>query len=68
MEGWVPEQIIQKVDKQGIITEEYSANELNANENDVVTKFRELNGWGWCQCDGDDELGWIPMENLKLLD
>lgn len=67
MEGWVPEQIIEQIDTEGIITETYSANELNVNEDDVVVMFKELNGWGWCQAASKDELGWIPLENLQRL-
>ncbi|MED5016591.1 SH3 domain-containing protein [Paenibacillus chibensis] len=66
MEGWVPEQIIQKNGAEGIITEDYCANELNVNEGDIVELFRELNDWGWCRRNEEEEMGWIPMRNLGL--
>ncbi|MEK3745142.1 SH3 domain-containing protein [Brevibacillus sp. FSL K6-0770] len=65
MEGWVPEQIIQAKDKDGIITENYSAKELDVNEGDTVELLQELNGWGWCMST-NREYGWVPMRNLQL--
>ncbi|WP_339322576.1 SH3 domain-containing protein [Paenibacillus sp. FSL W8-0194] len=49
MEGWVPEQIIEKNGTEGRITENYCAHELDVDEGDTVELFKELNEWGWCR-------------------
>ncbi|MCP3774843.1 SH3 domain-containing protein [Paenibacillus sp. MZ04-78.2] len=65
-EGWVPEQIIEKRDQEGIIRESYSANELNVDPGDIVNGHRELNQWVWCQREGEEaEWGWVPLDHVE---
>lgn len=60
-EGWVPEQILEN----DIVKEDYTANELNVKEEDIVFGIRELNGWIFCKDHLGNE-GWVPKENLIL--
>jgi hypothetical protein len=65
-EGYVPEQIIKYEDNYGIITEDYSAKELNVREGDILEGIKELNGWMWSENKKTHEMGWIPVKNIKL--
>lgn len=66
-EGWVPKQIIQmgSDDKSGIVTEDYSARELNVKPGDKLESNRELNGWVWCVTE-ENQAGWVPLQNLEI--
>jgi len=66
--GWIPEGIIKKENNYGIITEDYSAKELNVDKEFIVKGIKELNGWMWCECENTNEIGWIPIKNLKILE
>ena len=67
-QGWVPKQIIHFSTQYGEILENYSAQELDIDEGTVVEGIRELNGWLWVRNTSTNEIGWVPMENLKRLD
>lgn len=58
--GWVPEQIIKLENNCGIITEDYSAKELNIDRGTIVELIKRLNGWIWVKNTITDEIGWIP--------
>lgn len=62
-EGWVPEQILD----DNIIKEDYTANELNVDEGEILIGTKELNGWLFC-CDKMGNEGWVPKDNLILFD
>jgi len=67
--GWVPSQIINRIENQkGIVKENYSAKELNINKGEKVIKIKELNGWGWVIRELNNEEGWLPMEILKEIE
>jgi len=64
--GWVPEQIINKIENnKGLIKENYSAKEININGGERVIGLKELNGWIWVKKKIDDNEGWLPNEILK---
>ncbi|MBY0087533.1 ligand-binding protein SH3 [Brevibacillus sp. M2.1A] len=65
LEGWVPEQIIEKDGEIGILTTTYTAKELNVDAGDRVVFMHELNGWSWCELESTGECGWIPNECLS---
>lgn len=67
-EGWVPKQIIKKTGSYGEITEDYTAKELDIDEETIVEGIKELNGWLWLKIKSTNEEGWVPMENLKRLE
>ncbi len=50
-----------------MISEYYSAKELNVEEEDIVFLIKELNGWLLVKQLKTDEEGWIPEENTKKL-
>ncbi|EBV7315873.1 ligand-binding protein SH3 [Salmonella enterica subsp. enterica serovar Ohio] len=63
--GWVPKQVIEKsTDGTGHALEDYSAQELDVDTNEILVGFRTLNGWAWCQRLASPEAGWVPLENL----
>jgi len=64
-EGWVPKQIITIEDDFGIITEDYSAKELDVDEGTIVEGLRELNGWLLSKIENTNEIGWIPLDKLE---
>ncbi|MBD8500034.1 SH3 domain-containing protein [Paenibacillus arenosi] len=66
--GWVPGQLIEFRETQGIVLEDYSAKELNINAGENVVGLKELNGWVWCVRELNSEEGWVPKENLKSYD
>ncbi|MBK8552202.1 MAG: hypothetical protein IPL53_14535 [Ignavibacteria bacterium] len=66
--GWIPKQIVKSEDGiTGIITENYTAKELNANADDILSNIRELNGWLWVKNIRSGEEGWIPKENVERI-
>ena len=65
LEGWVPEQIIQMNDGNGMILEDYTAEELNVDIGERVAGFKELNGWIWCEKLHNRHFGWVPKDHLR---
>jgi len=66
--GWIPGEIIIKIeDNYGIISEDYSAKELNVEKGLIIRKIKEINGWIWCECENTKEIGWVPVKNVKML-
>ena len=66
--GWVPIQIILILDKNyGVVLEDYSANELDIEIDNVFISMRELNGWHYGYLENNsNNFGWIPKQNLKI--
>ena len=62
--GWVPKQILKIKNDSGTVLEDYSANELNIKVDEEVEVIKILNGWAWSR-NSKNELGWIPLENIK---
>lgn len=61
--GWVPTQAFEVTESGfGVASESYSAKELNVVIGQTVRVLRELNGWAWCDLDGD--FGWVPLKCL----
>jgi hypothetical protein len=65
-EGWIPLQIVNISDdgKTGIISEYYSAKEIDTEEGDIIIVMNKLNGWSWVKKESTGEEGWIPDENI----
>ena len=65
--GWVPKSIIETMDNvHGVITEYYSAKELDVNEGEVLEYIKTLNGWLLLK-NQKGETGWVPQENTEPL-
>lgn len=66
-EGWIPIQILKISDdkKIGIITEFYTAQELNVKEGELIEKVKSLNGWTWSRNVKTGNEGWIPDEIIE---
>ncbi|MDN5418695.1 MAG: hypothetical protein L0G09_14795 [Acinetobacter sp.] len=55
LEGWVPTQIIEWINKhQGYAIADYTAKELNVDHGDLLLGEEQLNGWIWCSRLSDD--------------
>ncbi|MDQ3022423.1 MAG: SH3 domain-containing protein [Bacteroidota bacterium] len=66
--GWIPKQIVGTIDENnGIISEDFSAKELNVTDGEFVIPVVELNGWLWVRSSWTCEEGWIPKENVESL-
>lgn len=61
--GWIPKQIVNAEGTKGVITEFYTAKEVDVNAGDEVEVIKELNGWAWVKNVNGTE-GWIPLENI----
>lgn len=66
-EGWIPVQMIKVENEHGVLLNDYSANELDVSEGDIVNGEIEINGWVWCFREADFEWGWIPKEKITVL-
>jgi hypothetical protein len=62
--GWIPMQIVNiSADRTtGIITESYSAQELDVDAGDQIVPLKSLNGWTWALNQRTNRHGWIPDE------
>ena len=68
LEGWVPTQIIEWINKhQGYAIADYTAKELNVDHGDLLLGEEQLNGWIWCSRLSDDQSGWVPLEVLSQI-
>ena len=64
--GWVPKQIIDNESER--ILRDYSAKELTVEEGVILEGIEELNGWLLSKNKSTDEVGWVPMDNVKPMD
>lgn len=66
-EGWAPESLIQ-IDRpgSGLVTDAYTARELDTRTGDRLSCTSELNGWLWVQNE-NGETGWVPRETVQFL-
>nr|WP_313408250.1 hypothetical protein [Pseudomonas sp.] len=63
--GWVPEQLIERLDDQRALAREaYTARELDVQLGERLIASRSLNGWLWCTREATAESGWVPQANL----
>ena len=66
--GWVPMQVISRQDDgMGIATMDYTALEMDVDLGETVKGGRKLNGWVWCSSAAAGREGWVPEENLQML-
>lgn len=66
--GWVPEQLLKQENNNTIATDDYSAHELSVSPGEIVEGLKELNGWLWCRNQNTHELGWLPLNAIKLIE
>lgn len=71
--GWVPTQILQMTaslnddKKEAVVIEDYSANELSVEKDQVFIGEKILNGWIWGSIENTDLKGWVPLVNIKQI-
>jgi hypothetical protein len=61
--GWVPLNYIEINSDSAVAIRDYDASELTVMAGEEVIVLEEESGWCWCQY-GNDEKGWVPVENL----
>ena len=66
--GYVPKQVMNIENNFGIMLEDYSAKELNIDKGTIVEGIKELNKWLLLKNKKTNEIGWVPMENLRKLE
>jgi hypothetical protein len=65
--GWVPEQFMLIDGKDCIVQRDYTARELSVHAGDLLT-LRELESdWYWAS-DQSGKSGWVPANNVEILD
>lgn len=67
-EGWIPVQILEIADGEGIVTKDYVAKEMSVNRGESLVGGIELNGWIWCRRISDGEEGWVPEQCVRELE
>lgn len=64
-EGWLPNQILNIKNSNGIVTEDYCAVEFNLEVGEVLYSNKEMNGWIWCCKSTDSHIyAWAPLSNV----
>lgn len=54
-------------DGVGTATMDYTALEMDVALGETVIGGRRLNGWVWCSSAAADREGWVPEENLQVM-
>ena len=65
--GWVPIQLIEMLEGQDIVREDYSAKELNTREGEELIKIKAMNAWTWVRRLHDNAEGWVPDETIAVV-
>ncbi|ABR54732.1 Variant SH3 domain protein [Methanococcus vannielii SB] len=67
-EGWVPKQIVERTNNQGLILDDYDAIEFDLEVGEVIIAEKVLNGWAY-GAKKDDPLGkaWAPLNHLQIM-
>jgi len=65
--GWAPVNYLEITEGSAVAKRDYDATELTVREGDELKILDEESGWYWCVF-GEDEKGWVPIENLEFID
>lgn len=71
--GWVPAQILTVINtitddkKEAVVSADYSAIELTVEKGEILIGTTVLNGWVWCRHQNRAVEGWVPSDNLQLI-
>lgn len=61
--GWAPEILLEVNGNIAFFKEDYDARELNVEIGDIITVYREIDGWYWVS-NASGEYGWVPVRNV----
>jgi len=65
-EGWVPKQILDLNGNMAVVSENYTAREMNLSIGEIILGSSELNGWVWAVKKEEPEIsGWAPLNCLE---
>ena len=68
-EGWIPYQIIERMDDKGKLLDDYCAVEFDLEMGEVLIMQKELNGWIWCYKEGvPEKMAWAPLNCIEAID
>ncbi len=65
VEGWVPEQYLERLDDRGKMLRDYNAIELSIRQGERLTLGEEANGWFWATNE-QGQSGWVPAKHVRL--
>jgi SH3-like domain-containing protein len=65
--SWMPEVYLRRRGTTGTALGEYTSRELAVSGGEIVSLYREVEGWTWCRAD-DGREGWLPDELLEPLE
>lgn len=66
--GWVAQQVIERLEGDaGQALEDFTSFEMDVDAGDTLTGTRTLNGWAWCKHLTRGGEGWVPLENLQII-
>jgi hypothetical protein len=66
VEGWVPRQYVEIHDDVCEAACDYDGTELSVAAGAELIILKEVAGWFWCVA--GDKQGWVPGENVQILD
>lgn len=66
-EGWIPRAYLKDMGDESILLEDYSSRELDVSTGDMVMVKKIVNNWAYCILEGNENEGWVPLENLQLI-
>lgn len=64
-EGWVPKQIVERIDAKGRILEDYDATEFDLEVGELIIAEKTLNGWIYgAKKESLEVKAWAPLNHL----
>lgn len=64
---WVPEQILKIKKNLATVLEDYDSSELSVKKDEIVEGEKIVNGWLQCKKLNEYKHGWVPLDNLELI-
>jgi SH3-like domain-containing protein len=58
--GWVPEELLDRAERDAVMRQDYTARELSVRAGVEVILHRVVSGWAWVST-ADGGAGWIPQ-------
>ena len=65
--GWIPENYLKICNNNAELLEDYNATELSAVKGQIFQVEKEECGWVWVTSE-NGEYGWIPQDNIEIIE